>query len=167
MTDPAIIEWRPGDPYAVPVRRKPSEGTHLVSGVRAAVDAWRANGYPGPAGPPDGCSVSGSMTSTARRTVSPFASTSASARRSRPSSTWRRSNLSAPSLTCSPYASRQDPIQPDETRRARLAFKMATGSGKTMAMSLCIAWSYFHYLRETRVTDDVVVPRYRAQHHRL
>ena len=36
-----------GDPYAVPERRKPSDGTHLVNGVRAAVDAWRAQGYPG------------------------------------------------------------------------------------------------------------------------
>ena len=30
-----------------PVRRRPSDGTHLVNGVRAAVDAWRGNGYPG------------------------------------------------------------------------------------------------------------------------
>jgi len=36
-----------GDPYAVPERRKPSEGTHLVDGVRAAVNAWRAQGHPG------------------------------------------------------------------------------------------------------------------------
>ena len=27
-------------------------------------------------------------------------------------------------------------------------FKMATGSGKTKAMALCVAWSYFHALRE-------------------
>jgi hypothetical protein len=41
---PAAI---PADPYAVPERWKPSEGTHLVNGVRAAVDAWRAQAYPG------------------------------------------------------------------------------------------------------------------------
>jgi len=35
------------DPYEVPERRRPSDGTHLVNGVRAAVDAWRANGYSG------------------------------------------------------------------------------------------------------------------------
>jgi len=35
-----------------------------------------------------------------------------------------------------------------QTKRQRLAMKMATGSGKTMAMSLCIAWSYFHACRE-------------------
>ena len=39
-------------------------------------------------------------------------------------------------------------IQPGETKRQRLAMKMATGSGKTMAMSLCIVWSYFHALDE-------------------
>ncbi len=33
-------------PYAVPERRKPSEGTYAVNGVRARVDAWRAQGYP-------------------------------------------------------------------------------------------------------------------------
>ena len=39
-------------------------------------------------------------------------------------------------------------IQPGEPKRQRLAIKMATGSGKTMAMSLCIVWSYFHALYE-------------------
>lgn len=33
---------------------------------------------------------------------------------------------------------------------ARAAFKMATGSGKTKAMALCIAWSYFHACFESR-----------------
>ena len=40
-------------------------------------------------------------------------------------------------------------IQPGETKRQRLAMKMATGSGKTMAMSLCVVWSYFHALYES------------------
>ena len=39
-------------------------------------------------------------------------------------------------------------LQPGESKRQRLAIKMATGSGKTMAMSLCIVWSYFHRLYE-------------------
>ena len=39
-------------------------------------------------------------------------------------------------------------IQPGEPKRQRLAIKMATGSGKTMAMSLCVVWSYFHALYE-------------------
>jgi type III restriction enzyme len=148
MTEPTNIEWRPGDPYAVPVRRKPSEGTHLVSGVRAAVDAWRANGYPR-ASPttrrllsfwfndehrtPDGgpfrfyfCQREAVETFIYLAEIEPVRSF----------------------LDLLHYASQQILIQPGETRRARLAFKMATGSGKTMAMSLCIAWSYFHYLRE-------------------
>ena len=41
------------------------------------------------------------------------------------------------------YARRRCMIDPTETKRQRFAMKMATGSGKTMAMSLCIAWSYF------------------------
>ncbi len=39
-------------------------------------------------------------------------------------------------------------ISDDEDAWARAAFKMATGSGKTKAMALCIAWSYFHALLE-------------------
>jgi type III restriction enzyme len=32
---------------------------------------------------------------------------------------------------------------------SRYAFKLATGAGKTKAMSLCVVWSYFHALRES------------------
>jgi type III restriction enzyme len=46
------------------------------------------------------------------------------------------------------YAAQGILVQPGETKRRRLAVKMATGSGKTMAMSLCMAWSYFHALYE-------------------
>jgi type III restriction enzyme len=46
------------------------------------------------------------------------------------------------------YAQAPVMIDPAETKRQRLAMKMATGSGKTMAMSLCIAWSYLHARRE-------------------
>jgi type III restriction enzyme len=37
---------------------------------------------------------------------------------------------------------------PDDDRWPRYAFKIATGAGKTKIMSLAIAWSYFHALRE-------------------
>ncbi len=40
-------------------------------------------------------------------------------------------------------------VKDDDDRWARAAFKMATGSGKTKAMALCIAWSYFHALFES------------------
>jgi type III restriction enzyme len=48
------------------------------------------------------------------------------------------------------YADHGMVLQPGEPKRQRLAMKMATGSGKTMAMSLCIVWSYFHVLNEER-----------------
>ena len=40
-------------------------------------------------------------------------------------------------------------VSDEEDAWARAAFKMATGSGKTKAMALCIAWSYFHALFES------------------
>ena len=40
-------------------------------------------------------------------------------------------------------------ITDDEDAWSRYAFKMATGSGKTKVMSLCIVWSYFHAIRES------------------
>jgi len=137
-----------GDPFAVPERRRPSEGTHLVNGVRAAVDAWRAQAYP-------------SASETTKRLLrfwfedehrrddgSPFSFyfcqreavetfiylTEIEEIRS-------RSDLLE-------FAEHPMLVEPGETKRQRLAFKMATGSGKTMAMSLCIAWSYFHALYE-------------------
>ncbi len=39
-------------------------------------------------------------------------------------------------------------IDPDEDKWAKYAFKVATGAGKTKIMSLAIAWSYFHSIRE-------------------
>jgi len=39
-------------------------------------------------------------------------------------------------------------IPPDEDRWLRACCKVATGGGKTKVMSLAIAWSYFHRLRE-------------------
>lgn len=40
-------------------------------------------------------------------------------------------------------------ISDEEDAWAKAAFKMATGSGKTKAMALCMAWSYFHALFES------------------
>ena len=34
------------------------------------------------------------------------------------------------------------------------AFKMATGSGKTFVMALCIVWSYFNHKKESKNKDD-------------
>ena len=40
------------------------------------------------------------------------------------------------------------PIDPSADKWAKYAFKMATGSGKTMVMAMAIVWSYFNAARE-------------------
>lgn len=42
------------------------------------------------------------------------------------------------------------PIDPSADKWAKYAFKMATGSGKTLVMALAIVWSYFNAVREKR-----------------
>jgi type III restriction enzyme len=136
------------DPWALPVRRRPSDGTHLVNGVRAAVDAWRGNGYPGASTTtrrlftywfeedhvtPDGMPFR--FYFCQREAVETFVYL-----------TEIREVRSIRDLL--DFASHGMLIQPGETLRQRLAFKMATGSGKTMAMSLCVVWAYFHAIFE-------------------
>ena len=137
-----------GDPYAVPQRRKPSEGTYVVNGVRARVDAWRAQGYPG-------------ASATSRRLLGFWFADEHRFDDGRPFRFYFCQREAVETLV---YLSEIEPvralkdllefsehgmtIQPGEPKRQRLAMKMATGSGKTMAMSLCITWSYFHALYE-------------------
>jgi type III restriction enzyme len=138
----------PGDPYAVPERRKQSGGTFLVNAVRAAVDAWRANAYPG-------------ASPTTRRLLSFWFDDEHRGADGAPFQFFFCQREAAETfiylteiervrsfLDLLQYASQQILLDPTETKRPRLAFKMATGSGKTMAMSLCITWSYFHALYE-------------------
>ncbi|GAF69053.1 unnamed protein product, partial [marine sediment metagenome] len=40
------------------------------------------------------------------------------------------------------------PVDPSADKWAKYAFKMATGSGKTMVMAMAIVWSYFNAVRE-------------------
>lgn len=42
------------------------------------------------------------------------------------------------------------PIDPSADKWAKYAFKMATGSGKTMVMAMAVVWSYFNALREKK-----------------
>ena len=137
-----------GDPYAVPERRKPSEGTYVVNGVRARVDAWRAQGYPG-------------ASATSRRLLGFWFADEHRFDDGRP---FRFYFCQREAVETFIYLTEIEPvrglkdllefaehgmtIQPGEPKRQRLAMKMATGSGKTMAMSLCIVWSYFHALYE-------------------
>ena len=148
MSTEAVAAPRVGDPYGVRERRESSDTTFLVDGVRAAVDGWRANGYRRASATtrrllgfwfedehrtPDGapfrfyfCQREAVETFIYLNEIEPVGG--------------------LPDLLA--YARRQMLLDPAQTRRQRLAFKMATGSGKTMAMSLCIAWSYFHALYE-------------------
>ena len=136
------------DPFAVPERRAPSDGTHLVDRVRAAVNAWRANGYPG-------------ASETTRRLLGFWFEDEHRTDDGVPFRFYfcqREAVETFVYLTeiervrsirdLLDYAMQGILVDPAETKRPRLAFKMATGSGKTMAMSLCMVWSYFHALRE-------------------
>ena len=136
------------DPYDVPERRPPSDGTHLVNGVRAAVDAWRANRYP-------------SASPTTKRLLAFWFDDEHRREDGLPFQFYfcqREAVETFIYLTeiervssfrdLLDYAVQGILIDPAETKRPRLAFKMATGSGKTMAMSLCIVWAYFHALFE-------------------
>jgi type III restriction enzyme len=138
-----------GEPYAVPERRKPSEGTYAVNGVRARVDAWRAQDYPG------------ATSATSRRLLRFWF---ADEHRSEDGQPFQFYFCQREAVETFIYLTEIEPVhalkdllefaehgmtlQPGETKRQRLAMKMATGSGKTMAMSLCIVWSYFHALYE-------------------
>ncbi len=138
----------PSDPYAVPRRRKPSEGTYAVNGVRARVDAWRAQSYP-------------NASATSRRLLGFWF---ADEHRTQTGEPFRFYFCQREAVETVIYLTEIEPvrglkdllefsehgmrIQPGEPKRQRLAIKMATGSGKTMAMSLCVVWSYFHALYE-------------------
>lgn len=139
---PAILPA--SDPYAVPERRLKSEGTHLVNGVRAAVDAWRANSYPGASATTK--RLLSFWFQDEHRTISGLPFRYYFCQREAVETVIYLNEVErVRSFTdLLPYASQQILVQPGETRRQRLAIKMATGSGKTMAMSLCIVWSYFH-----------------------
>jgi type III restriction enzyme len=145
---PAATTLTTGDPYGVPLRRRPSEGTHLVNNVRATVDAWRANGYPGAS--PTTKRLLHFWFDDDHRTLDGAPFRFYFCQREAVETFIYLSEIDPVRsfLDLLPYANQQILIQPGETKRPRLGFKMATGSGKTMAMSLCIAWSYFHAIRE-------------------
>ncbi|HTX30805.1 MAG TPA: DEAD/DEAH box helicase family protein [Solirubrobacteraceae bacterium] len=147
MTTTAAEQAR-GDPYGVPERRRPSEGTYAVNGVRARVDAWRAQRYPG-------------ISDTSRRLLGFWFADDHRTQSGEPFRFYfcqREAVETVIYLTeielvrglkdLLEFSEHGMRIEPGEPKRQRLAIKMATGSGKTMAMSLCIVWSYFHWLYE-------------------
>lgn len=148
MTDGAATLGAEPDPYGVRSHRRPSEGTHLVNGVRAAVDAWRANGYPGASETTHRLLRFWFEEDHRRPTGEPFQFFFC--QREAVETFIYLSEIKRVGSFSDLIEYAQGPlmIDPSETKRQRLAMKMATGSGKTMAMSLCIAWSYFHARRE-------------------
>lgn len=148
MSDPEPTPSAVVDPYEVPERRKVSQGTHLVNGVRASVDAWRGNGYPG-------------ASKTTKRLLGFWFNEDHRMKSGAPFRFFfcQREAVEtfiyltevegvASLADLLPFAEHPVMIQPADAQRRRLAFKMATGSGKTKAMSLCVVWSYFHAIRE-------------------
>ena len=131
-----------------PGQAQAERGHVRVNGVRARVDAWRAQGYPG-------------ASATSRRLLGFWFADEHRFEDGRPFRFYfcqREAVETFIYLTeiepvrglkdLLEYAEHGMTIQPGEPKRQRLAMKMATGSGKTMAMSLCIVWSYFHALYE-------------------
>jgi type III restriction enzyme len=163
MSVPAPTTAEPGDPYGVPLRRRPSEGTHLVNAVRAVVNAWRANSYPGAS--PTTRRLLGFWFDDEHRTPDGAPFRFYFCQREAVETFIYLSEIDPVRsfLDLLPYASQQILIQPGETKRPRLAFKMATGSGKTMAMSLVV----LPRPPGTGFSDDALVPGDRAQYHRL
>jgi len=148
MTDGTAAPDAEPDPYGVRTHRWSSEGTHLVDGVRAAVDAWRANGYPGASETTLRLLRFWFEEDHRRPTGEPFRFFFCQ-REAVETFIYLSEIKRAGSFSdLIEYAQAPLMIDPAESKRQRLAMKMATGSGKTMAMSLCIAWSYLHARRE-------------------
>lgn len=138
-----------GEPYAPPERRPPSDGTHLVNGVRAAVDAWRANGYAGAS--PTTKRLMGFWFADEHRLADGFPFRFYFCQREAVETFVYLAEIERVGsfLELLTFAEQQVLIDPAEPKRPRFAFKMATGSGKTMAMALCMTWAYFHAVYES------------------
>ncbi len=148
MTDGAATPGAEPDPYGVRIHRRPSEGTHLVDGVRAAVDAWRANGYPGASETTQRLLRFWFEEDHRRPTGEPFRFFFCQREAVETFIYLSEIKRAGTFSDLIEYAQAPLMIDPAESKRQRLAMKMATGSGKTMAMSLCVTWSYFHARRE-------------------
>ncbi|WP_322769896.1 DEAD/DEAH box helicase [Frankia sp. Cr1] len=133
------------DPYAIPATRRGSVAP-LVPAVRAEVTAWRSGGYPG-------------ASNTTQRLLEHWF---LEEHEIEPGVPFRWYFCQREAIETLIYLHevvgirtahemvlhfRQElPVEPRDF--ARYVVKMATGSGKTKVMSLAIAWSYFHALRE-------------------
>lgn len=145
-------------PYVVPTTR-PESVAPLIAGIREHVDAWRRTGYPG-----------SSMTS--RRLLEHWFLDEHQTPDGQPFRYFFAQREAAETVIylyevarqrtlasmAAQFASR--PVAAGNQRYPRYVVKAATGSGKTKVMSLLIAWSYFHRLRETEselATNSLVI----------
>ncbi|MGH3622151.1 MAG: DEAD/DEAH box helicase family protein, partial [Sciscionella sp.] len=146
------------DPYQIPTER-PDSAAPLVPLIREQVDAWRRGGYRG-------------ASETSVRLLEHWFLDEHQTRDGAPFQYYfcqreaietiiylyevaRRRTLGE---LIAEYATRQ--VAAEGQQYPRYVVKAATGSGKTKVMSLLLAWSYFHRLREPDselTTDSLVV----------
>lgn len=149
----------PGAPARILRGRRPSP-ISMVQSLRRAVSEWRDNGYPG-ASPttrelfsywfrrghvlaaPDGSSREFRYYFCQREAIETFVFL----REARPAS--RHLSQLIEEFGGPDSRTLALGVTPEEDALSRYAFKIATGAGKTKVMSLAIAWSYFHSLRES------------------
>lgn len=146
------------DPYAVPANR-PQSPAPLVASIREHVDAWRRGGYPG-------------SSATTRRLLEHWFLDEHQTPDGRPFRYFFTQREATETLIylyevakrrtlasmAAQFASR--PVAVGGQQYPRYVVKAATGSGKTKVMSLLVAWSYFHRLREADselTTNSLVV----------
>jgi len=134
------------DPYTVPETRRPTPAP-LVDGIRTAVDAWRAGGYPG-------------ASETTKRLLQHWFLDEHQTDDGLPFRYYFCQREAVETLTFLHEVARSRTLSDLATQFAttavpvarqefpRYVVKMATGAGKTKVMSLAIAWAYFHTLRE-------------------
>jgi len=134
------------DPYAVP-RHRLESAAPLVAGIREHVDAWRRDGYPG-------------ATETSRRLLEHWFLDEHQTPDGAPFQYYFAQREAAETVIYLYEVARQRtlasmavefagrPIASQGPPYPRYVVKAATGSGKTKVMSLLLAWSYFHRIRE-------------------
>jgi type III restriction enzyme len=148
------------EPYGVPASRTPSAAP-LVDSIRQHVDAWRAAGYPGASTTSKELLEHWFLDEHRTADGAPFRYYFAQREAVETvvylyevAKTRRLPDLVG-RFSAGPVADAGQPYP-------RYVIKAATGSGKTKVMSLLIAWSYFHRMREPgselSTTSLVVAP---------
>lgn len=149
---------QPGQPAPVVARRRPSKKP-VVNTLRGLVREWREQGYPGASATsqlllgfwfdrahrvkgPDGADIDFRYYFCQREAVETLIFLKEVRRTDRVGQILAEYGSATEKTAALGVSDAEDAW-------ARAAFKMATGSGKTKAMALCIAWSYFHAVFES------------------